>query len=82
MTSAPDELLVAFELHSEERIVAALDAGYDVRAPIRGVRAARRQAVPCAEGTSIPRAGRGRSGIVSPVSALRPQLLPRRHAAL
>lgn len=31
-----DDLLVAFELHSAERIRAALDAGIDVRAPIRG----------------------------------------------
>jgi ankyrin repeat protein len=31
-----DELLVAFEVHSVERIRAALDAGVDPRAPIRG----------------------------------------------
>lgn len=37
MTEALDnELLVAFELHSVERIRAALDAGLDARAPIRG----------------------------------------------
>ena len=34
-TTANDELLVALELHSVERIRAALDAGLDVRAPIR-----------------------------------------------
>jgi hypothetical protein len=33
---ADDDILVAFELHSVERIQAALDAGWDVRAPIRG----------------------------------------------
>lgn len=32
----PDELLVAFELHSVERIRAVLDAGLDLRAPVRG----------------------------------------------
>jgi hypothetical protein len=31
-----DELLIAFELHSPERIRAVLDSGLDVRAPIRG----------------------------------------------
>lgn len=31
-----DDLLVAFELHSVEAIAAALDAGVDARAPIRG----------------------------------------------
>jgi hypothetical protein len=31
-----DELLVAFELHSPDRIRAVLDGGLDVRAPIRG----------------------------------------------
>ena len=36
MTTANEELLVAFELHSVERIGAALDAGVDVRAPVRG----------------------------------------------
>jgi len=36
MTIANEELLVAFELHSVERIRAALDAGLDVRAPVRG----------------------------------------------
>jgi hypothetical protein len=34
MTIDNDELLVAFELHSVERIRAALDAGLDVRAPV------------------------------------------------
>jgi ankyrin repeat protein len=34
--TAFDELLVAFEIHSVERIRAALDAGIDVRAPVRG----------------------------------------------
>ncbi len=32
----PDELLVAFELHSVERIREVLDAGLDLRAPVRG----------------------------------------------
>lgn len=32
----PPDLLVAFELHSVDQIQAALDAGVDVRAPIRG----------------------------------------------
>ena len=35
MTTANKELLVAFELHSVDRIRTALDAGLDVRAPIR-----------------------------------------------
>ena len=33
---AGDELIVAFELHSVERIRAALDSGLDVRVPLRG----------------------------------------------
>ncbi|MBC7989313.1 MAG: ankyrin repeat domain-containing protein [Luteimonas sp.] len=36
MNSHYEELLVAFELHSVERIHAVLQAGFDVRAPIRG----------------------------------------------
>jgi ankyrin repeat protein len=36
MTRATDELLVAFEVHSVERIRAALESGVDVQAPIRG----------------------------------------------
>lgn len=36
MDTAFEELLVAFELHSVERIRAVLDAGFDVRAPVRG----------------------------------------------
>jgi hypothetical protein len=36
MTTAQEELLVAFELHSVERIRAVLDEGLDVRAPLRG----------------------------------------------
>lgn len=35
-TGAGDELIVAFELHSVERIRAALDFGLDVRVPLRG----------------------------------------------
>ena len=38
MTGRNDELLVALELHSVERIQALLDAGLDVRAPVRGER--------------------------------------------
>lgn len=36
MTVTNEDLLIAFELHSVERIRAALDAGLDVRAPVRG----------------------------------------------
>lgn len=36
MTTSEKELLVAFELHSVERIRAVLDAGLDPRSPIRG----------------------------------------------
>lgn len=36
MTASENELLIAFELHSLERIQAILDAGLDPRAPIRG----------------------------------------------
>ena len=36
MNPLENELLVAFELHSAERIRAALDAGLDPRSPIRG----------------------------------------------
>lgn len=36
MTAPEEELLIAFELHSVERIQATLDAGLDPRAPIRG----------------------------------------------
>lgn len=35
-TLAEEELLIAFELHSVERIRAVLDAGFDPRSPIRG----------------------------------------------
>jgi hypothetical protein len=35
-SSDNDDILVAFELHSVERIRAALDAGWDPRVPIRG----------------------------------------------
>jgi len=38
MTRTHDELLLAFELHSVERIRAVLDAGLDPRAPFRGKR--------------------------------------------
>jgi len=34
--SAEDDLITAFELHSVERIAAALDSGVDIRAPLRG----------------------------------------------
>src|SRR5579862_7257429 len=36
MTAIDDELLIAFELHSVERIRAVLDAGLDPRSPVRG----------------------------------------------
>lgn len=36
MTTANEEILVAFELHSVERIRDALDGGLDVRVPVRG----------------------------------------------
>lgn len=36
MTTARDELLVAIETHAVERLRDALDAGVDVRAPLRG----------------------------------------------
>jgi len=36
MTTTDEELLVAFELHSVERIRAVLDAGLDPRSPVRG----------------------------------------------
>ena len=36
MTTSHEELLVAFELHSVERLRAVLDGGLDVRAPVRG----------------------------------------------
>lgn len=36
MTAANEEILVAFELHSVERIRDALDGGLDVRVPVRG----------------------------------------------
>ena len=36
VAGAGDELIVAFELHSVERIRAALDSGLDVRVPLRG----------------------------------------------
>lgn len=36
MSDSARELIIAFEYHSVERIRAALDAGADVRAPIRG----------------------------------------------
>ena len=36
MSIAYDDLLVAFELHSVERIRAILDAGFDVRSPVDG----------------------------------------------
>lgn len=36
MDIAYEELLVAFELHSVERIRAVLEAGFDVRTPVRG----------------------------------------------
>jgi hypothetical protein len=36
MSTMSDDLLVAFELHSVERIRGILDAGFDVHAPIRG----------------------------------------------
>ena len=36
MADSDAELLIAFELHSVERIRGVLDAGYDVRSPVRG----------------------------------------------
>ena len=36
MSTATEDLLIAFELHSVERIRAVLDTGFDVRAPIHG----------------------------------------------
>lgn len=36
MSIAFDELMVAFEIHSVERIRAALDAGFDAKAPVNG----------------------------------------------
>jgi hypothetical protein len=36
LTNAAEDLLIAFELHAVDRIRAALDAGVDVRAPLRG----------------------------------------------
>lgn len=36
MNPLENELLIAFELHSVERIRAVLDAGFDLRSPIRG----------------------------------------------
>lgn len=36
MSAAADELLIAFEVHSVERIRAVLDAGLDPRSPVRG----------------------------------------------
>jgi hypothetical protein len=36
MTAIDEELLIAFELHSVERIRAVLDAGLDPRSPVRG----------------------------------------------
>ena len=38
MTDTVDELLIAFELHSVERVRDVLDAGLDARAPLRGKR--------------------------------------------
>jgi ankyrin repeat protein len=37
MNSAFDELMVAFEVHSPERILAVLNAGYDVKKPVNGL---------------------------------------------
>lgn len=36
MTTPYEELLIAFEVHSVERIRAVLDAGFDVKAPVQG----------------------------------------------